>query len=71
MEEISIRGARVKYEKNAKNGINHLLYDLDAPESKVFFDQARDKKRAEFEDDTEGQYTLSYNSDRTYTLSRR
>jgi len=71
MKEVNIRGFRVKYEESEQAGINYLLYDLDIHESRVFFDQARAKKYAEFEDDREGQYTLSYNQGGTYTLIRR
>lgn len=71
MKEIYIHGFKVKYEDNSKGGINYLLYDLDREESKVFFNNARRSKFSEFEDDREGQYTLSYNNDGTYTLIRR
>jgi hypothetical protein len=71
MKEIYIHGFKVKYEENEQAGINYLLYDLDIHESRVFFDQARAKKYAEFEDDREGQFTLSYNSDGSYTLMTR
>jgi hypothetical protein len=71
MKEINIHGLRVKYEESEQAGINYLLYDLDTQESKVFFNEARRNKYAEFEDDREGQFTLSYNTDGTYTLMRR
>lgn len=71
MKETIIKGFRVKYEENEQAGINYLLYDLDVQESKVFFNEARRNKYAEFEDDREGQFTLSYNSDGTYTLISR
>jgi hypothetical protein len=71
MKEIIIRGFKVKYEESEQPGINYLLYDLGPQEAKVFFEQARAKKYAEFEDDREGQYTLSYNRDGSYTLIRR
>lgn len=71
MREINIRGFRVKYEEGEQAGINYLLYDLDPHESRVFFNEARRNKYAEFEDDREGQYTLSYNQEGTYTLMRR
>jgi len=71
MRETRVRNYKVKYEENAKEGIKYLLYDLDSEEARVFFDQARAHKYAKFEDDSERQYTLSYNSDGTYTLTRR
>jgi len=71
MKEIYIHGFKVKYEDNAKEGVDYLLYDLDREEAKVFFEQARLRGYSQFEDDREGQYTLSYNQDGTYTLIRR
>ena len=71
MKEIYIHGLKVKYEDNEQAGINYLLYDLDAKEAKVFFNEAKRNKYAEFEDDKEGQFTLSYNSDGSYTLVSR
>lgn len=71
MKEIYIHGHKVKYEDNEQAGINYLLYDLDAQESKVFFNEAKRNKYAEFEDDKEGQFTLSYNADGSYSLMTR
>ena len=71
MKEVFIHGFKIKYEESEQAGVNYLLNDLDVNESRVFFDQARDKKYVEFEDDREGQYTLSYNREGSYTLIRR
>ncbi|OGY57491.1 MAG: hypothetical protein A3D47_02315 [Candidatus Colwellbacteria bacterium RIFCSPHIGHO2_02_FULL_43_15] len=71
MKEVFIHGFKIKYEESEQAGVNYLLNDLDVNESRVFFDQARDKKYVEFEDDKEGQYTLSYNREGSYTLIRR
>jgi hypothetical protein len=71
MKEIFIHGFKTKYEENAKEGMKYLLYDLDREEARVFFDQARLRKRAKFEDDQDRQFTLIYNQDGTYTLLRR
>jgi len=71
MKETIIKGFRVKYEESEQAGVNFLLYDLDIHESRVFFNEAKRNKYAEFEDDKEGQFTLSYNRDGTYTLLRR
>ena len=71
MKEIYIHGFRVKYEDNVKSGVEYLLYDLDREEAKVFFNQAKAHRYAEFEDDKEGQYTISYNGSDSYTLVRR
>lgn len=71
MKVIYIRGFKVKFEENARDGVNYLLYDLDEEEARIFFEQARFKRYAKFEDDREGQYTLSHNPDGSYTLARR
>lgn len=71
MRQINVHGFRVKYEENEQAGINYLMYDLSAQEAKVFFNEARRNRFAEFEDDREGQFTLSYNTDGTYTLLSR
>lgn len=71
MKEIRIHGFKVKYEDNARPGIDYLLYDLDSEEARVFFYQAKLKKYAKFEDDEDRQFTLSFNLDGTYTLIRR
>lgn len=71
MKEIYIRNFKVGFEEDAINGVRYLLYDLDRDEAKVFFDQARQRKSAEFEDDKEGQYNLLYNPNGSYTLTKR
>lgn len=71
MKQVNIHGFRVKYEENAQMGRDHLLYDLDKEEASVFFEHAKRKKYAKFEDDREGQYTLSYDYNGIYTLIRR
>lgn len=58
------------YEENASEGIRHLEEDLSYEEAKVFYDQARAHGSAEFEDDADRQFTLSYQSG-AYTLIRR
>ncbi|MFC1656627.1 hypothetical protein ACFL14_01510 [Patescibacteria group bacterium] len=60
----------VYYQKNAKNGVEYLQYDLDGRESSVFFDQARIKGRADFEDDREGQFTLDYRNGKYFLIKR-
>jgi len=68
---IYIKGHKVKHNDDVRGGIDYLSYDLDEQESRVFFDQAKAKKFAEFEDDHEGQYTLTYDYNGAYILSRR
>ena len=71
MKEISIHGYKTKYEDDVYRGVKHLLQDLQYEEAKVFFEYARQHLSAQFEDDSEGQYTLNYNRDGTYTLEKR
>jgi hypothetical protein len=71
MQESIVHGFKVKYEENAAEGIKYLRDDLDSQESRVFFEQARAKKFAEFEDDDDREFTLERNVDGTYVLIRR
>ena len=66
----SIYGFEVAYEENAAQGASHLRNDLDREEARVFFDQARTKGTAHFEDDEERQYALMYQNG-GYVLVRR
>lgn len=69
-EKESIHGFTVAYEKNAVEGIEYLRDDLDSAEARVFFDQARQRGSAQFEDDEDRQYTLLYQNG-NYALARR
>lgn len=69
-EKIIIHGFTVIFEQNAIEGIRYLRDDLDFNEARVFFDQARTKGSAQFEDDQDRQYTLFYKGG-SYTLVRR
>ena len=69
-EKVGIHGFAVTYEENAEEGIRHLRDDLDSEEARVFFDQARSRGSAEFEDDEDRQYTLIYQNG-SYALLRR
>jgi len=69
-DKTTIHGFPVTHEDNARAGVDHLRDDLSYAEARVFFDQARMRGSAEFEDDEDRQYTLLYQSG-TYTLIRR
>lgn len=69
-QKTSVHGFAVSFEENAREGINYLREDLDLNEAKVFFDQARVRGSAQFEDDEDRQYTLFYQSI-GYVLARR
>lgn len=68
--KTTVHGFSVIYEEKAKTGIEYLRDDLDYKEARVFFDQARQRGSAPFEDDEDRQYTLFYKAG-TYTLARR
>lgn len=69
-EKTIVHGFSVIYEQNAIEGIRYLRDDLDFEEARIFFDQARLKGFAQFEDDEDRQYTLLY-KEGSYTLLRR
>jgi hypothetical protein len=71
MLETYIHNFKVKYEQNAQGGMYYLKNDLDQKEAKIYFDQAKRKKAVNFEDHQDRDYTLSYNTDGTFTLVRR
>lgn len=69
-QKTTIHNFTVAYEENAAEGIRYLRDDLDASETKVFFDQAKLRGSAPFEDDGDRQYTLIYQNG-AYVLARR
>ena len=75
IQEVWINYYRLKYEDqeiDISYGVQYLQYDLSLEESKVFFEQAKRNKQAQFEDDYERQFTLEYNSgEDSYTLIKR
>lgn len=71
MEETYVHGFKVKYEDNAYSGVYYLKNELDQKEAGIFFDEAKRKKSADFEDRQARNYTLSYDSYATFTLVRR
>ncbi len=72
MNKRNVHGKYVIYEDDAKEGLKHLLYDLQKDETEPLFYTARKKGEAKFEDDMDRDWTLEYNrGDFTYTLIRR
>jgi len=69
-EKTNVYSYCVTHEPDVEEGISYLRDDLDFNEARIFFDQARQKGFAEFEDDEDRQYTLLY-KDGNYTLVRR
>ncbi|MFC1662610.1 hypothetical protein ACFL04_00390 [Patescibacteria group bacterium] len=66
-----IHGFKVMGDKSSKKGLDYLDYRLSYQEVQVFFNQARYRGKAEFEDHEHRNFTLAYNQDGTYTLSQR
>jgi len=69
-----IHGFKVEYEseeKHIREGISYLDNKIEASEAKVFFDQAKAKKSAQFEDKENHQFTLMYKGNSVYLLISR
>lgn len=66
-----IHGFTVLGDEDVDEGMNFLDYGLGYAETKVFFDQARARGKALFQDSQRRDYTLKYNGDGTYTVLRR
>jgi len=66
----SIHGHTVKYDDESKHGMSYLKNDLSGSEGRVFFDEAKRRGFAEFEDDEDRQFTLVYQNG-AYIITRR
>lgn len=66
-----IHGFHVFGDRDVKEGLDYLDYRLSYQEVQVFFNQARYRGPAQFEDHLHRNYTLTYNGDGTYTLTGR
>lgn len=71
MARNNIHGHTVEIEDDAEDGRRYLEEDIQYKEAQVFFEQAKYRGETQFEDDHDHQFTLSYNGDGTYTLSKR
>ncbi len=71
IQKTTIHGFDVSYEENAEEGMKYLRDHLDINESKVFFDEAKKKGSAEFEDDDDRQFTLVFQKEDDYVIVRR
>lgn len=71
MGEIHIHGHLVRYDDDLIDGMHYIENKLDENESKVFFDEAKRRGVAEFEDNLRHNYDLTYNKDASYTLTKR
>ena len=68
--KTTIHGFTVSYEENATYGAHYLRNDLSRDEAKIFFEHARRKSSAQFEDSGDRQYTL-FHSNGTFVITRR
>jgi len=67
-----IHGFLLEFDEELKEGVRYLRDDLQYKEAKTLFDAARLRGDAEFEDDYDRDWTLTYNRGKgTYTLIRR
>ncbi len=67
-----VHGFWVRFEQDLREGIIYLSEDLQAEEAKTIFDAARLTGRAEFEDDEDRDWTLTYiRDDDIYVLTLR
>lgn len=67
-----IHGYRLVYDKDARKGVEHLRSDLQRGEAKTIFEAAKRLGAAEFEDDSDRDWSVNYNRrDNTFTLYRR
>lgn len=71
MKQTYIHSYKVMYEENAQPGVYYLQTDLNTQEARPFFDEARAKRKAFFEDDNERHFILTHNSDGSYLLERK
>lgn len=69
-KETTAHGYHLDYDNDTYRGMDHLKRDLDKNEARVFFDQARRRGSAQFEDDSDRQFTLTY-KDGKYNVTRR
>ncbi len=66
-----IHDYRVRYDSDAKEGAYHLKDHLETAESKVFFEMAKKNKLCQFEDNADRNYTLEYEGNNLFVLTRR
>lgn len=71
MEDTTIYSFKVQYEEVTKPAVDYLKNDLSSEEAKVFFEYAKRHGSAQFEDDEDRNFTLVYNDNNLYTLTRR
>ncbi len=71
IKDRDVHGYKVSGDDDAKEGIVYLDERLDYDEAKVFFEHARTRGSAQFEDDEGRNFTLVRASDGTYLVKKR
>ena len=71
MDIHKIHGHTVHIEPGAEHAVTHFNGSIQADEANVFFHEARRNGKAQFEDHHGRNYTLTHNSDATFTITRR
>lgn len=72
IKKEKVYGFLVRFEQDLREGIRYLSDDLQEKEAKTLFDAARLRGNAEFEDDEDRDWTLTYiRGDNSYVLTLR
>ncbi|MDI6739489.1 MAG: hypothetical protein QME74_03900, partial [Candidatus Edwardsbacteria bacterium] len=72
LHKQDVHGYQVYFEDDAKYGVEYLDHRIDYREAKVFFETAKNRGAAEFEDGEGRDFTLTYNrGPGNYTVARR
>ena len=72
IKKEKVYGFLVRFEQDLREGVRYLSDDLQEEEAKTLFDAARLRGSAEFEDDEDRDWTLTYvRGDDSYILTLR
>ena len=72
LHKQDVHGYQVYFEDDAKHGVEYLDHRIDYREAKVFFEEAKNRGAAEFEDSENRDFTLTHTRGQgNYTVRRR
>ena len=71
IKDRDVHGRKVDAEDDAKHGVDYLDHLIDRSEADVFFEHARMRGKADFEDQEGRNFTLIRDNDGTYRVERR
>ena len=71
LTERLVRGYKVIYDENAREGADHLAYDLSYDETYSLFSKAKVKKKAAFEDKIGRNFYLISKPDGSFVVEKR